>query len=76
MKEIIPVGERKWIDIPTNKFYREDAFSADFFQKLVMRLGRPFDQDEREIDGAVHWDSMGPKFAKCVPFKDTLVGRW
>ena len=26
-----------------------------------MRLGGRFDQDEREVDGAVHWGSMGPK---------------
>ena len=29
--------------------------------KLVTRLVRHYDQDERETDGAVHWNSMGPK---------------
>ena len=29
-------------------------------QKMVMRLVRRCDQDERETDGAVHWISMGP----------------
>ena len=33
-------------------------------KKLVMRLGRHKDQDEYEVDGAVHWDSMGPKLWK------------
>ena len=29
--------------------------------KLVMKLVRNHDQEERETDGAVHWKSMGPK---------------
>ena len=32
-----------------------------------MRLVRRYDQDERETDGAVHWNSMGPKLRK--PFR-------
>ena len=49
----IPIGERKWIDIPANKFYKEDALSTEI-SKLVKRFGH-YDQDEREFDGAVHW---------------------
>ena len=30
-----------------------------------MRLVRHYDQDERETDGAVHWNSMGPKLRKA-----------
>ena len=49
----VPVGERKWIDIPANKFYKEDALSTEI-SKLVKRFGH-YDQDGREIDGAVYW---------------------
>ena len=49
-----PIGERKWIDIPANKFYKEDALSTEI-SKLVKRFGS-YDQKEREIDGAVHGD--------------------
>ena len=60
VKETIPTGQRKWIDILANKWYQEDVLSTEI-SKLVMRLGRHYDQDEREVDGAVHWDSMGPR---------------
>ena len=33
---------------------------------LVMRLVRRYDQDERETDGAVHWNSMVPKLRKAL----------
>ena len=33
--------------------------------KLVMRLVPHYDQDERETDGAVHWNSMVPKLQKA-----------
>ena len=33
--------------------------------KLVMRMERHYDQDERETDGVVHWKSMGPKLRKA-----------
>ena len=29
--------------------------------KLVMRCVRHYDQEERETDGAVHWDTIKPK---------------
>ena len=51
------MGERKESDIPANRFYKEDVFSAEI-SKLVMRLGRHFDQNERESDSADHWGSM------------------
>ena len=44
---------------PTNSTGK--MLSQPKFKDLVGRLGRHFDQDEREIDGAVHCDSMGPK---------------
>ena len=48
------------IDIPANKCHQEDALFTEI-SKLVMRLGRHDDQDEREVDGAVHRDSTGPR---------------
>ena len=30
-----------------------------------MRLVRHYDQDERETDGAVHWNSVVPKLQKA-----------
>ena len=58
VKETILFGERKWFDIPANKFHKKDALSTEI-SKLAMRLERRHDQEEREVDGAVHWDSMG-----------------
>ena len=58
VKETILVSERKWIDIPANKFHEKDALSTEI-SKLAMRLECRRDQEEREVDGAVHWDSMG-----------------
>ena len=46
VKETIPVGQRKWVDI-LNKWHQEDALSTEI-SKLVMRLGRHSDQDERK----------------------------
>ena len=37
----------------------------DEISKLVMRLVRHYDQEERETDGAVHWNSIGPKLRKA-----------
>ena len=59
-KEVIPVGERKRNDIPTFKCFKGDSLKAEI-SKLVMRLVRHYDQDERETDADVHWNSMVPK---------------
>ena len=59
-KEVILGGERMWNDILACRFFDGDSLSAEI-SKLVMRLVRRYDQDGREIDGAVHWNSMGPK---------------
>ena len=60
VKETVPMGQWKWIDSPVNQWHQEDALSTEI-SKLVMRLGRLYDQDEREVVGSVHWDSMGPR---------------
>ena len=43
-----------------------------------MRFVRHYDQDERETDGAAHWNSVGPKLRKAFQkfggrkFSDTV----
>ena len=63
-KEVIPVGERKWNDIPAYKTSEGDSLQAEI-SIYVMRLVRDYDQDERETDGAVHLNSMIPKLRKA-----------
>ena len=63
-KEAFLVGERKWNDVPACRSFNGDSFSAEV-SKFVMKLVRHHDQDERETDGAVHWNSMGPKLRKA-----------
>ena len=71
-KEVLPIQERKWNDIPAYKYCKGNTFQAGI-SKLDMRLVRHYDQDERETDGAVHWNSMGSKlqtaFQKAGPQK-------
>ena len=51
------------------KFPACQSFSGECHEagisKLLMRLVRHYDQDEREISGAVHWNTMGPKLLKA-----------
>ena len=51
-------------DILAYKSFRGDSLAAEI-SKLVMRLVRRNDQDERETDGAVHWNSTGPKLRRA-----------
>ena len=63
-KKVFPLEGRKWNDIPAYKHFRGNTFEAEV-SILVMRLVCRYDQDERETDGAVHWNSMGPKLWKA-----------
>ena len=63
-KEVIVIGARKWNDILACESFKGDSLSAEL-SKLVMRLVRHDDQDEREPDGAVHWNSMVPNLRKA-----------
>ena len=63
-KEVIPVGERKWNDIPSCESFKGDSLSAEI-SKMVLKLVRHYDQDERETDGAAHWNSMETKMRKA-----------
>ena len=42
------------------KSFKGDSLQAEI-SKIVKRLVRRCDQDERETEGAVRWNSMGPK---------------
>ena len=64
-KEVIPVEERRWNDVPAYKYLKGNTPQADN-TKLINRLVRRYDQDERETDGAVHWHSMGPKLRRAI----------
>ena len=63
-KEVILVGKGKWNNIPAYKHFRGRTFEAEV-SNLVIRLLRRSDQNERETDGAVHWNSMGPKLRRA-----------
>ena len=54
-EDSIPIGERKWNDILACEKFKGTLWNP------VMKLVRHLDQKDREIDGAVHWKSMGPK---------------
>ena len=56
---VVPIEERKWNDIPARKFFKGDSLPTEN-SGLVMRLACHHDQDERETDGAVQWNSMVP----------------
>ena len=56
--------ERKWTDILPDKHFKGHTIEAKV-SNLVMRSVRRYDQDERETDGGVHWNSMGSKLRKA-----------
>ena len=53
----ILVKESQWKGIPACRSLKGKSLSTAI-SKLVMRLVRHFEQDERETDGAVHWNTM------------------
>ena len=58
-KRTISALERKWRIILAFPTYAERSLSSAI-SKTVTKLVRHFDQDERQTDAAVHWDSIGP----------------
>ena len=52
----IPTTERKWKVIPANPSYGGALPTA--VSKMVTRLARHYDQDERQPDAAIHWDAI------------------
>ena len=63
-KEVILVEGKKWTDIPAYKSSKGDSLQTEI-SKLVMRLVLHCDPDERETDGAVHWNAMSPRLWKA-----------
>ena len=63
-KEVIPIEERKRNDVPACKYFKGNTLQAEI-SKLVMRLVRCYDQDERETDGSLHCNSMGQKLRRA-----------
>ena len=59
----IPALERNWKIILNYPSYSERSLSSSI-SKMVSKLIRHFDQEERQTDGAVHWDTIKPVLEK------------
>ena len=60
--------ERKWESIRACPSFKGKSLSTAI-SKVVIRLVRHKDQEERETDGAVHWNTMSPKLLKAFEDK-------
>ena len=58
-----PTTERKWKVIPANSSYGGALPTA--VSKMVTRMVRHYDQDERQSDAALHWDTIRPVLLKA-----------
>ena len=63
-KIVILVGESKCNYALHCKSLKQNSLQAEI-PKLVMRLVRRYDQDERQTNGAVHWNSLVTKLRKA-----------
>ena len=63
-KRTIFTTESKWIFIPANSSYERGSLSTAISQ-VVTRSVRHYDQEERQSDAAVHWDTIRPKLLKA-----------
>ena len=61
-KNIIPTNERKWVVIPANPSYGGPLSIQ--VSKMVSRMVRHYDQEEREPDGSHLWDTVRPVLLK------------
>ena len=52
-EEFIPIGEKKWNDILANAKFKRHTLESSI-SKLVLKVVRHLDPQEREIGGAVH----------------------
>ena len=57
-KRTILTNKRKWKVIPANSSYG-GAVSIQF-SRMVTRMVRHYDQDERQSDASMHWDTIRP----------------
>ena len=71
-KGITPMSGRKWKSIPVCRAFKGKSLS-NATSKLVMRLVRHRDQDERESDGAVDWGTMSPTLLNAFEDKGARV---
>ena len=55
-KIVIPTGERKWIAIAANLSPRKVLLTQ--VSKVITKMIRRHDQEEREQDGSYHWDTV------------------
>ena len=67
-KRTIPALERKRRIIPSGPTHARKYLSSAI-SKMVTKLVRHFDQDERQTDAAVHWDSIRPVLLKTLADK-------
>ena len=58
----IPTTERKWKVIPATSSHGALPTAVS---KMVARLVRHYDQDERQPDAAIHWEAMKPVLLKA-----------
>ena len=63
IKKEVPMPERNWITILAVHSFFMDSLSSNI-SKMVRRKVRHHDQDERERDGAVRWDTIYPILRK------------
>ena len=59
-RSIIPVKERKWKKYSCLSIVQRN----NALNKFVMILVRNYDQDERDTDGAVHWNTISSKLMR------------
>ena len=62
-KRTIPTNEKKWTMIHAHSRYGGDL--AVSVSKMVRTMLRHYDQDERQRDGSIHWDSIKPVWMKA-----------
>ena len=67
-KGIILTEERKRKMIPACPSFKGRSLSTAI-SKSVMRLVRHHDQEERETNGAVHWDTINPKLLRACGYQ-------
>ena len=59
IKKVVPMHDRNWITIRAFHANERNSLSSNI-SKMVTRMVRHHDQDERDHDGTVHWDTIYP----------------
>ena len=71
-KRTILTLERHWKTTPNYAGYSERSLSSSI-SKMVWKLVRYFDQDERQTDGVVHWVTIKPVLEKTMTMTMTMT---